>query len=333
MKHRDPIRSPSLASGLGGALLLGALLGVWVSAAEPEPKQPPQWVFELLPRSLQKNPRLDLTVITEMTPEGRCLPPVDPGHPAYYVAQSAGYRRTRDGPVREQTIAAELVDAFVRRSLAERGYLPAADPASPAALVLVYYWGLHGRPEADEALTANDLAGNLLDRAALVGGEGFRAELSRLMAESSLQAEAGVSPTRHMAIEDAPVAPVLGPDQLEFLSPLNRFRDLRPENEFLLEQAGSDVYYVVVSAYDGAELRRNRRVLLWRTRMTAAADGIAQADALPTLVAAASPYFGREMSAPVILRRRATPAGEVTIGAPTVVEEDVPAQAPRPPGR
>ena len=37
----------------------------------------PQWVFSLLPKSFQKNPLLELTVITETTEAGKKLPPVE----------------------------------------------------------------------------------------------------------------------------------------------------------------------------------------------------------------------------------------------------------------
>jgi hypothetical protein len=47
--------------------------------APPEGFKEPRWVFSLLPKSMQKDPRLDYTVITEMTPAGRKLPPGDQG--------------------------------------------------------------------------------------------------------------------------------------------------------------------------------------------------------------------------------------------------------------
>lgn len=294
-------------------------------------QESPRWVFEPLPKAFQKNPRLDLTVVTELTPEGRKLPEVDDRHPAYYVAQSAGYRRAAAAPAGEKALPDDALEAFVQRSLARRGYYPASDSAAPPSLALVYYWGWHGRPMQTETLAGNELARSFLDRAALVGGEEFREELARLLEESSLQAGTAASPTRHMSVDGAAVGPVLGPEQLEFLNPIERFRDRSPKNEFLLEQVGGDVYYVVVSAYDHAQLLRNRRVLLWRTRMTVSTEGVAQADALPTLITAASSYFGREMDGPAVLSRRAVPRGEVEVGLPQVVEEDVPGRGePRP---
>lgn len=190
-------------------------------------QESPRWVFEPLPKAFQKNPRLDLMVVTELTPEGRKLPEVDERHPAYYVAQSAGYRRAAAAPAGEKTLPDDALEAFVRRSLARRGYYPASGSAAP--------------PLSAEKNSARNPRACWRNR-----------------------------------------------------------------------------------AYDHAQLLRNRRVLLWRTRMTVSTEGVAQTDALPTLITAASSYFGREMDGPAVLSRRAVPRGEVEVGPPQVVEEDVP---------
>src|ERR1041385_5131986 len=63
-----------------------------------------EWVFSLLPKSLQKNPRLDLTVITEMTEAGKKLAPVSPAKPAYFEAFSAGFHQLGHAPGNEKTL-------------------------------------------------------------------------------------------------------------------------------------------------------------------------------------------------------------------------------------
>ncbi|MEO5959096.1 MAG: hypothetical protein ABIZ49_03085, partial [Opitutaceae bacterium] len=65
-------------------------------------------------------------------------------------------------------------------------------------------------------------------------------------------------------------------------------------------------------------------ILLWRTRMTVAAQGVSQEQTLPTLVLSAAPYFGREMSSAEILSKRTIREGNVEIGTPTVVEPRAP---------
>ena len=49
------------------------------------------FVFSFLPKSLQRNPTLDMTVNTEMTEYGRLFRAVSPSAPAYYVSLAAGF--------------------------------------------------------------------------------------------------------------------------------------------------------------------------------------------------------------------------------------------------
>ena len=290
--------------------------------AAAAPRNSANWVFEFLPKAFQRNPRLDLTVITELTAEGKKRPDVSIQHPVYFLAQSAGYHRTAGAPAGEKTVPPDTMDAFVRRSLATRGYYPAT-ATTPASLVLVYSWGVSAQLPRDGTATGDEIARNLLDRAGLVGGEKFKNEFSNLLAEASAQVDASTgSPTRHMTVDGTAVDPVLGADQLELMSPINQFRERSAKNEFLLEQVGGDIYFVMISAYDGAELAKNRRVLLWRTRMTVSSDGVSQPDSLPTLINAAAPYFGREMDEPATLTPRASPETTVKLG-PMIFEGEV----------
>lgn len=287
----------------------------------------PGWKLDLLPKAFQKNPRLDLTVITEFTAEGKKLPTVDAQHPAHYLAQSGGYRRTIGAPGNELTLPPDTIDAFIRRSLATRGYYPASGTAA-ATLVMVYSWGVHGRPAQDGVVSGDQLAANLLDRAALVGGEKFKQEFTALLADASAQADSATnSATQRMTVDGAAVPSVLGADQVEFMSPINRFRESSAKNEFLLEQVGGEVYYVVISCYDYAALAQNRRVLLWRTRMTVSSSGVSQIESLPTLIRVAAPYLGREMTEPATLTPRALQEGRVDLG-PLIIEDDA-VESPR----
>jgi hypothetical protein len=59
--------------------------------------------------------------------------------------------------------------------------------------------------------------------------------------------------------------------------------------------------------------------------MTVNSRGVSQIQSLPTLIASAAPYFGRDMAEPEILSRRAN-EGQITIGTPTVIE--MPTAAP-----
>ena len=115
------------------------------------------------------------------------------------------------------------------------------------------------------------------------------------------------------------IAPILGAEQMAFMNPVHQFKMRSEKNEFLVDQAVSDVYYVVASAYDYAALAKQERRLLWRTRMTVAASGVSEEQTLPTLIATAAPFFGREMTEPSIFAKRAVRDGHVELGTPTVV--------------
>ena len=46
--------------------------------------------FSLVPRAFQRDPRLDLSVITEVTKDGHAIPAPSADHPTYYKAYDAG---------------------------------------------------------------------------------------------------------------------------------------------------------------------------------------------------------------------------------------------------
>src|SRR5947207_13393327 len=75
-----------------------------VPAPEKKDSGKSQWVFSLLPKSLQKNPRLELTVITEMTEAGKKLPPVSSEKPAYFETFSAGFHQLGHPPGNEKSL-------------------------------------------------------------------------------------------------------------------------------------------------------------------------------------------------------------------------------------
>ena len=311
----------------------GAFAAVETDKAVTGPTPPPekksgesQWVFSLLPKSLQKNPRLDLTVITEMTEAGKKRPPVSAATPAYFVAQSGGFHQLGHPPGNEKSLSAEQVEKILTHSLAANGYLPAQPPGLMPTIAVMFVWGSHNllvEGDADNpSLSGNMIARNLLDRAALVGGEKFAKEMLTLFEQADSMALAAPTSTPPGG------QPVMGAAQMEFMNPVNLFKLRNSKNEFLVDQTANDVYYVVASAYDYASVTKKQRVLLWRTRMTVADAGVSQEQTLPTLIASAAPYFGKDMPEPEILSKRAVRDGTVEVGTPTVVE---PGATPSPP--
>ncbi|HRE07409.1 MAG TPA: hypothetical protein PKX00_17465 [Opitutaceae bacterium] len=313
------------------------LLGVWLSPATallgaperktdaiapPEGFKEPRWVFSLLPKSMQKDPRLDYTVITEMTPAGRKLPPVTKDNPAYYELYSAGFRQLGDAPGEEKTLTAEQLEPLLVRSLEGNGFRPAKRPEHEPSLLILYTWGSHNRlVEGDDenpSLSSDRLARNLLERAALVGGDAFARELLQLLRDADTQAAAAAVPTPPGG------RPVFDPGMLEFANPVSLFRSKSNRNAFLLDQTSDSVYYLVASAYDYRSATTPKKTLLWRTRMTVSTQGVSQIQTLPTLVQAGATYFGRDMKESAILSKRTVREGTVEIGAPTVISTEEP---------
>jgi hypothetical protein len=266
-------------------------------------------VFELVPKSLQKNPRVELTVLTEMTDAGKKLPPVTPSHPVYFESFSGGYHLVGDDNGDKHPVSEADIKTVLVRSLATNGYLPAKGPEHPPSLLIVYTWGADNKlSEVDEenpALSGAAVAKNMLDRASLVGGPKFAEELRKVFQDKNDAIETG-----------GLVNPMFDPIEL--------FKKRKRNNEFLLDQSVNDVYYVVASAYDYRSAATNHRILLWRTRMTVASSGVSQDQTLPTLVLSAGPYFGKDMTDVEIISKRSVPDGTVEVGTPTVVESPTP---------
>ena len=301
------------------------LLPSWLSAATPAPATKPEkspkkseWVFSLLPKSLQKNPRLEITIITEMTEAGRKLPAASPQAPAYFESFSTGPKHLGDAAGNDVTLKPDEIERVLTRALATSGYLPAKLPAQPPSLMIIYTWGSHSlltEPDSENpVLSGEHIARNLLDRAALVGGEKFAARLLDLFNQADALSIASNVPTPPGG------EPVFNAGLADFMNPVNQFKRSDPKNEFLVDQAASNVYYVVASAYDYQALAAKRRVLLWRTRMTVGADGVSQEQTLPTLVLSAAPFFGKDMPEAEIISKRVMREGTVEVGTPTVVE-------------
>jgi hypothetical protein len=270
--------------------------------ALPAPSETPSARFELsdlLPKSLQRTPILNFTVISEVTDAGKQLPPVTPDAPAYYTAYSAGFRQLGDTYYGEKTLTPESVEKILAKSLATNGYLPADSPAHPPSLLIIYSWGSHNRETGTESST--EIESNLLDSAALVGGDRFAQKLQQM-----------IQMTNEMA----------GPASLvRFANPINLYREGSAKHNFMFDQAAGELYFVVASAYDYQSAASNHRVLLWRARMTVSSTGVNQEQTLPKLMASAAPYFGRDMAEPEVFRARRQ-EGTVTIGPLRVMDVD-----------
>lgn len=281
------------------------------TATENAPaKESLAWLRDMLPVAFQKNPRVQTTVITEMTPAGKKLPPVSRDQPAYFVIATKGSLERGDPIPGDTPAKGEDIERSLVRALAPGGYLPAALPEHPPTLLLVYVWGAHHLVENG---TGGEMTRSLLERATLVGGDKFAQQLAQAIRES----ENFALTTRERVPEG--FQPNYSADTKAFLDPLNVYRMEGDKNDVLIDHATSELYFVQVIAYDFAGVMAKRRVPLWRTTMTVPSQGLTQELSLPSLVLAAGPHFGRDMDGPAIIQRRIVPEGKAEVGTPTVV--------------
>jgi len=264
------------------------------TAKAPSDKKASKWVFSLLPRSFQTNPRVDLAVITEMTEDGKKIPPPTEEKPIYYFAQSAGFHGEGHGAQDYPPMEVGKLEAQLQESIKGNHYLPAS-PGHPPTIVLFYVWGVHNRLDPEIKDIGNL---NLLSRAQLVGGTKFAHELYQALEEW----DASGSPTR------------------DIMDPMHRFIERDDLTRQLMEQIFYDCYYVVVSAYEGAALAQGQRKLLWRTKISTSSQGIGLKETMPALFAGGADFYGKEMPTAAVLDKQLHRGGHVEIGEAQVKE-------------
>ena len=238
----------------------------------------------------QNGGAVDSTAITEATEAGRQIAVPTADRPAYVVTYAKGQHDFGSVLATEKTAAPEALDQQMERALAQQHYLR-ADASHPPAYLMVFTWGSHRAP-----IEPNDETGyrNLLDRAALVGGNGFASELKKVLEENQTTADA--TSTRAWGAQLPGYSPVSAASIFQSVSPIERFRRRNQKTEDLLIQVSRDCYYVLISAFDYASVGKGKSQLLWRTKLTTTAPGNSLAEAIPTLIANGGGYFGRSMT-------------------------------------
>ncbi|MDB6114963.1 MAG: hypothetical protein JWQ62_1908 [Lacunisphaera sp.] len=301
-----------LRTGLAGWLLASTLA---LTAKPPPPKAESSegtFVFSFLPKSFSKNPLVDQTVITEMTEEGKKLPPPTRGNPAYYLAQAGGYRTAGHDPTAEPAPSAAELEATMKRALAVNSYLPAA-PGHPPVLLVIYHWGQHnnldpGSSEIDGTGFGDSGHALLLSRAQLVGGSKFAAELKTALEREDSQNDALSRMDRSLT------------EKLPDYGPLRQFTERDGKTRQLYAESLAPCYYVIVSAYDYAAASRGLHKLLWRSKLTVEAPGVTMTDTLPSLIANGARYLGRDMPEAATMTKPIEREGHTKLG-PMQVEE------------
>ena len=197
---------------------------------------------------------IDVLVVAEQTVPGARLAPPTLEHPAYYVAYDAGYIEA-GAPIAGLTPPAAIaINRALRTALRSADYEAAPVQMVPS-LVLIYHWGSIRR----EFLNGLFNGGNLEARLSLVAPWKMVLRAEEFLADRR-EADGGYVAS-----------------------------DLRST----LELAAGAHYFVIVSAYDFADLTRHTTTLLWRVRLSAQENSGSMEEVLPALIGICGPYLGR----------------------------------------
>lgn len=317
-------------------------LGAALRGADASPDSG-KFVFNLLPRSLQKRPVANFNVITEMTNEGRSFVAKKGSSPAYYLTKPGAFVQLGHGAARgDQPPKVERMEEVMEHALKMNGYLP-AEKGHPPTVVVVYSWGSHSSPFDEEdpgqgTISNEVLVNEMVERARLVGGEKFTTDLIRAMAQEGSAKRATYKPrsdTSGTGFGDASnvrAQPNIAGDasnaMTRIFSPVEHFRHRNDKTNELMGDVTGSIFFVIASAYDFASATTNRKILLWRTKMTVNSSGIAMVETLPAMIAVSGPYLGREMSETEVITKHLIGEGRVEIGTPVVKEEESPVTPP-----
>jgi hypothetical protein len=264
------------------------------------PKAKPEAVWEtghfsFIPRSFQRDPRLDILVFTDFTTAGRKAPQASVEHPIYYTGSDGGLTNVGEAIGGEEIPPATQLAKILVQALKQSGYV-ASDATHPPTIYIHYRWGSFNRLPALDGPPDDMDRMNLLERAALVGGAAFAVQMAQAM-------NAGT---------------------------LGFFEDSSSRINFLVQEAHDDRYFIIATGYDYEAAKRGKVLMLWSTKISTNSRGVTMKESLPQLVASAAPYFGHPTAGPVRLNRPVVKEGSVIIGVPTVVE-DLPSEAPAAP--
>lgn len=231
---------------------------------------------------------LQAITVTDVTPVGLQRRQASPDAPLYYVAVSAGYREFGAPIAGEHPLSHQLANETMLKTLAKRGYLPAAPNQSPD-IVLVWTWGTMNA--ARPLVLPGDYSPTVHDQRILrfLGGD----KLGMTSKHADPFPELGLSPGLSY----------LGGDKQNFYD------------------ASADNYFVaVIAAYDVHISDLKHAQLLWSTRISCPSRGFWLPDAFPGMLAIAGPYIGRDTKKPVWVRATEQFKPEIRLGDLQVAE-------------
>ncbi len=101
-------------------------------------------------------------------------------------------------------------------------------------------------------------------------------------------------PPQKVFYNQAQMLAFVGADQVAALP------EMAVDRERVLEAARSELYFMIVTAYDAAALvQRGEKIVLWRTKITLPSQGLWLPEVLPDMIASGSAHFGRATDRPV----------------------------------
>ena len=249
------------------ALVLAACAAATVNFASAAGGSGLDFKRTFLPKPFERNPELEMTVFSEITPFGKTLQHASPATPVYFVAHDSGVMSMGATFAGEHPPPKEVLDHRLYEALAHQGFLPAPEGVQ-ATLVLIFHWGSHYQFDFETAKMFPELTRQLvLERAMLIGGRAYQRQ-------AWIQLNRGYLPG-----------------------------DYSDRNGWLFKQVNGDIYYAVVSAYDLQSVISHNPRLAWRTTMTVNSRGIGMSVALPPLILTAADFLGKDMKEPSMILR------------------------------
>ena len=213
---------------------------------------------------------LETVTVTDLTPAGKLLRQPSPDHPLFYAAISGGYHDLGGLKGGEKPIARQSVDQTMIKILAKQGYLPVA-PGQRPDVILAWKWG-----------TLNIYI--FQDGSGLTFRRANEGQLLRFLGGD----KHGLISRYGDPFPEQTLAPGLFP--------------ISGDAQTLIDTSKEDLYVAVISAYAVTLRDAKHAELLWNTRISAPARGFWLPEALPAMLAIATPYVGRETTKPVWIR-------------------------------
>jgi len=196
----------------------------------------------------------DVTVVGDLTKEGRKIAHPTPEHPAFYQPVMRGAQEIGDPASSDPPVSPHLIAHMVAVELAKRGYLAISALHPKPDLVIDIAWGYIGPAAGDPT--------NTLDTDGATSSAKTKKEMNNLVLGHTV----------------ADVMPLESFNRQQFL-------EAAKQNRYFLILTAYDY---------AAFAQKNNHLLLWRTNMSVPTTGVYLSDVLVSLVNAGGPLFGNE---------------------------------------